>query len=414
MIEESTVPRRRSDMVKRITMLCIVLSVSGAAWAGDLTPIAGTPQQQSPYQRMYARGGGFTEPPAEAGAVSENATVVKFTNGQTVIHGMIDSSKADAEAPDVLRLDFTGKGTFANKKHVVPLKVRQQNNKIFQTTFGPATVQAELDGRTVPVAIQGMYYKRGTTRSAYLMASTGAKGECDFGGKTCPVQLMDNTGNLRLTDSPSVKLVDGQIKWGPRRGMISGDTIQVDTGDGNTSTAFYGQPVLVGGKWYGVTVSKNGKTVSAKALKLKTGTIDCGAKKWSAMLIGEKNLLSVSSQGGAVAVPAGAYALANYTEMGGGKAQLACGRRELYTGKAKMIEVAKGKATSLPAGSPLQMTVAVSVRKGQVRMNLAMTDAAGTSVDSVTTEKGGRPPAPKVEILDTSGASVHKAKLEYG
>lgn len=404
-------------MLKQITYLCIVLAVSGAVWAGDLTPIAGSPQA-SPYQRMYARGEGFTEPPAEAGAVSENATVVKFTNGSTVIHGMIDSAKADAPAPDVIRLDFTGKGTFADKTLVVPLVIRPQaknaKNKTFQATFGPATLQAEVDGRTIPVAVQGMYYKRGTSRNAYLMTSTGAKGECDFGGKTFPVQLMDNTGNLRLTDSPSVKLVDGKIQWGPQKGMISGDTIEVDTGDGSAVTALYGQPVLVGGKWYDVTVSKNGKKVSAKPLKLKTGTVDCGAKKWSAVLIGEKNVLSVSSQGGAVAVPAGSYAMANYSEAGDGKAQLMCGRRELYTGKAKMIDVAGGKAMSLPAGSPLQATVAVSVRKGQVRMNLAMTDAVGTSVDALTTEKGGRPPAPEVEILDSSGASVYKAKLEYG
>ncbi len=404
-------------MTRRITCLCIVLAVSGAAWAGDLTPIAGSPQQQSPYQRMYARGEGFTEPAAEAGAVNENATVVKFTTGQTVIHGMVDASKADATAPDVIRLDFTGKATFADKKLVVPLVLRQQGNTKsdnFQATFGPTTLQATVDGRTIPVAVQGMYYKRGKSRYAYLMTSTGAKGECDFGGKTCSVQLMDGTGNLRLTDAPKVKLADGKVQWGPQKGMISGDTIEVDTGDGSTVTAHYGQPVLVGGKWYGVTVSKNGKKVTAKALKLKTGTVDCGAKKWSAMLIGEKNVLSVSSQGGAVSVPAGTYALANYSESGDGKAQLMCGRRELYTGKAKMINVAGGKAASLPAGTPLQATVAVSVRKGQVRMNLAMTDAAGTSVDSLTTEKGGRPPAPQVEILDSSGASVYKAKLEYG
>ena len=404
-------------MGRQTTCLCIVLAVSGAVWAGDLTPFADS-ANPSPYQRMYARGEGFTEPAAEAGAVSENATVVKFTNGSSVIHGMIDSSKPDAPAPDVLRLDFTGKGTFADRKLVVPLTLRQQgkskDDKIFQATFGPATLQAEVDGRTVPVAVRGMYYKRGTSRSAYLMTSTGAKGECAFGGKTFPVQLTDNTGNLRLTDSPSVKLANGKVQWGSRPGMVNGDVIQIDTGDGNTVTAHYGQPVLVAGTWYDVTVSKNGKKVSAKLLKLKTGTIRCGEKKWSAMLIGEKYVLNLSSQGGAVAVPTGTYALANYSEGGEGRSQLTCGRREMYTGKTKMIDVAGGKAMSLSAGSPLQATVAVSVRKGQVRMNLAMTDAAGMSVDSVTTAKGGRPPAPEVEIFDTSGASVYKAKLAYG
>lgn len=399
-------------MAKRIICLCIVLVVSGAVWAGDLTPIAGSPE----YQELLADSKAFTEPTAEVGAVSENAMVVKFKNSSTVVHGMLDSAKADAKALDIFRLDFTGTGAFADKKLVVPLTIRQQRKKAkagnVHATFGPATLQVEIDGRTIPVAVQGMYYKRGKSRDAYLLTSTGAKGECDFGGKTYPVQLKDNTGNIRLTDPPSAKLVDGKIQWGPRKGVIGGDTIQVDTGDGNTMTAYYGQPVLVDGTWYDVTVSKDGKTVSAKPLKLQTGTIDCGAKKWSAMLIGEKHVLSVESQGGAVAVPAGAYAMTDYTESGEGKAQFMWGERELYTGKA--IEVASGKTMSLTVGSPLQAMVTVSIRKGKVTMNLAMTDAAGTSVDYVTTAKGDLPPAPKVEILDAEGKSVYKASLEYG
>ena len=408
-------------MTKRIICLCVVLVVSGAVWAGDLTPFADS-AQQSPYQRLFASGKSFVEPTAEAGAVSENATVVKFTNGSTVIHGMIDSSKPDSPAPDVLRLDFTGKGTFADKKLVVPLVVRQQakkgkkakNEQNFQATFGPATLQAEVDGRTIPVAVQGMYYKRGKSRNAYLMTSTGAKGECDFGGKTYSVQLMDNTSNLRLTDSPSVKLADGQIQWGPQKGMIGGDTVQIDTGDGGTVTSHYGQPVLVGGKWYDVTVSKDGTKVSAKRSSAKTGTLAGGGKTWSATLIGEKNVLSVESQGGAVSVLAGTYALVNYIESGGGEAQLACGRRELATGKAKTIEVASGKTMSLTAGAPLAASAAVKYHKGRAGISLVLTDAMGLSVTGITDAKGERPTAPKVEILDAEGKSVYKASMEYG
>lgn len=86
------------------------------------------------------------------GTVNPKAVVATFQG--TTIKAAIDSAKADAEHPDLLRLDFTGSGKFDNES-VVPLTITLNQLKTLNATVGPKTLQVKLGNRTVPVTISG-------------------------------------------------------------------------------------------------------------------------------------------------------------------------------------------------------------------------------------------------------------------
>ena len=401
-------------------VFCLVLvwPVTLNAAVGDLQPVKATPEEALGHQGIR----GSSEPGAarakDDGTVNESAAIVTLKNGPLTIKVALDSRKPDAKAPDVVRLDFTGRGRFDDTAAV---PVKSGNGSTWdrgQGAFGPASLDVPLNGKTVPVTVGGMYYKSGPNQFVGLSLCTGLEGTCAFGDKAHPVRLIDGDSNLRLGDASSRIKMDNRVV-----GVKAGDTLVLDTGAGkfqpqDVRKCFYGQPVLVDGTWYRVTVSPDGSKVSSAPLAVTSGKIKIPHDQWRATFIGETYILAAGGGAAPIDLPADRYLLADYQEIAklpnGEPAVLERdGRRALYTGTATAIDLPADKTVQVAAGSPLTGRVEAVQTGRQVLLSLSLLDAAGADVSDVAVAKD-RPAAPRIEIRDAAGKTVHKAAMEYG
>jgi hypothetical protein len=228
------------------------------------------------------------------------------------------------------------------------------------------------------------------------------------------VRLIDGTGNLKFTDAAKPLLGNGRpVSYQP------GDTVLVDAGDGTFAKGawkgFYGQPVVVDGKAYKLTVSTDGTKVSAEPLAAELGKIKADQGNWNAILAGKKNVLYVSGGKEAVDVPADEYAVLQYqvTREGDSKASVSGRGAQDKSSYYTPVPVAAGKVTDLAIGAPLKAVVEGHKGGDSIALSLVLTDAGGGRITSLATP-GGMPDPPKVTIVDANGGIVHKATLEYG
>jgi hypothetical protein len=409
-----------------LVLAAVVLALAPAALAGDLKPCACDPNDASMscMSRSSASGQQFAKPAADAGTVHPDALVATLAP-QNKVKVAVDAAKADAKNPDVLRFDFTGAGKFADATSM-PMKAvdlgSQPAQGFFMATFGPTTFDVKSGDKVMKVTVVGQYqkYKNGNTDSRMLMVTmaAAAEGVCDFGGKTYKVRLLDGNGNLKLGDASKVENAE--------YGMISGDVLLVDTGDGtftkDVKKSFFGQPVLLDGKAYTVTVNDDASKIEAAEAKIELGAVKIEASSWSATFVGKKYHSVVSSgTDKPIFLPADTYTVWNYWGQGEGNSGLAINKM------AGMVEVGAGKTAEVKVGAPL--TVGLSIQNVEAKgllakvfgggetnlvINLDCQDVSGSPVSRIMNGKGGMAPAPKLTIFDSAGKQVYQATLEYG
>lgn len=410
----------------RRAILFGAMAIMAAAWPslaaeGDLKAVAVSSDHALAPRPVYASQGDFVEAKSGSGTVNASATVASLRVGEKVFLVAVDSTKADAKAPNVLRFDFSGKGKFAAAL-VVPLKSRTPAAADwFQASFGPTTLKVPRKGKTIPVVVTGNYVKSGTYRRLDLRLWAAMEGTCRFGDKVRAVRVIDGNSNLSFRD-----VYRSGLRRGRAVGMVGGDTVAVDAGDGKfakPTKVLYGQPVLVEGKWYQVDVSKDETKVSARQVDVATGQIKIDHDKWSVRLVGKKHILCLAGGKAPQTVPADQYVIETYQEWaptGAGRrpgAQVRLGWRSAYTGKSPALAVTAGKVTNVAVGSPLIAQVdAQKARGSSYILSLKLTDAAGRDVEnlSIPGARSGRPDPPKVKILDAGGKTVFQTTLEYG
>ena len=398
-----------------MTVLCL-LATALAAWAGELTPVACEADLALGIQPVYVQGTGFKPGQADSGLVSSLARVGTISGTGWSFQLAIDSSTADAKAPDVVRLDFTGKGNFAGAP-TAALKPMPSSEGLFRATFGPVEVKAAVNGMQVPMMVSGQYINlnSGQYRQLQLTLGTAMQGKCRFGDRELAVRIVDGDKNLQPGNAWQKRA------FGKNVAVVTGDTVAVDLGDGkfakDVRKACYGSPVEVGGKWYEVTVSQDGKQVSAKQVELASGKVHIDHPKWSCMLIGDKLILPLEGGPEPVAVPAGAYVMRSYEEFSapndkGQRARLTVGIPP--AGKSSEVTVEAGKTAQIAIGSPLNATVRAVKQAQQVMLSLVLTDAAGRQITGLATYDGSTPPKPQITVKDAAGAQVYQNTLEYG
>jgi hypothetical protein len=398
-----------------MTVLCL-LATALAAWAGELTPVACEADLALGIQPVYVQGTGFKPGQADSGLVSSLARVGTISGTGWSFQLAIDSSTADAKAPDVVRLDFTGKGKFAGAP-TAALKPTASSEGLFRATFGPVEVKAAVNGAQIPITVSGRYINlnSGQYRQLQLTLGTAMQGKCRFGDSELAVRIVDGDNNLQPGNAWQKRA------FGKNVAVVTGDTVAVDLGDGtfakDVRKACYGSPVEVGGKWYEVAVSPDGKQVSARPVEMEAGNIHIDHPKWSCMIIGEKFILPLEGGPEPVAVPAGAYVMRSYEEFSapddkGRRARLAIGIPP--AGKSSEVTVEAGKTAQIAIGSPLNATVKAVKQAQQVMLSLVLTDAAGRQITGLATYDGSMPPAPQITVKDAAGAQVYQNTLEYG
>jgi hypothetical protein len=395
--------------MSRIATSCVIVMLCGSfamGEVGDLTYMK-NPQFVRSGARIHVSTFKHAGADKAKGLVSEHSVVGEPRGGGVKI--AIDSSKAGATQPDLIRLDFSGKGMFKDAP-TASIKMRPARGKYTTGTIGRVVVSVKRDGRSVPVTIQGSYWKQTTRRGLSLTMSAALEGECKFGDKTYPVRVLDGNGNLKFSDALKPPYRSSST--------MAFDRIQVGTDGGKFSssavTSFVGQPIIIDGRLYNVDVS--GMKITARAMEIAAGSIKVNAPRWTTTLIGKKYFLTLSGGKAPLSVPADEYRTANYTVFAGADPRKRCatisGNGSVRGGKA--FTVAPGQTADVKLGAPIEATISSSNNKGKVRMNLMMKDALGGRIRSITTDAGKRPPAPSIEVVDKAGKIVYTAKLKYG
>ena len=403
--------------IQRI-LVAVTLFASATVHAdvGDLTPVRCDIKGALEVRQSYTSGRG-TKPNADAGTVHPMATVLTARSGDLTVDLAIDSADAKASAPNLVRFDFTGKGKF-NDQDVAPLKSASTGTSYYQATFGPAVISVQRGGRAVPVTVQGVYYRSSSSRRAQFTLVAGVEGKCAFGEKTFAVRIIDGNGNIAFGDKTTAQRSGGRAV-----GYVMGDTLAIDTGDGtftkSVQKCMFGQPVLVGGSWYQVTVTADASKVQGRPLELKAGKLRIAHDHWSCVMVGGNDVLHVSGGREPVSLPAGPYTVVSYAEYTGEASQaprgaLSSGRMAGYSGRSKTCQVAAEKVTELVVGSPMTASVVTSQSGRALQFNLRLVDASGVQVDSLFLPGRRIPPPPKVKILNAAGKQIYAATLEYG
>ncbi|NLF32905.1 MAG: hypothetical protein GX591_18710 [Planctomycetes bacterium] len=359
----------------------------------------------------------FGRPGADSGTVHPNATVARLTAAGTPIAVAIDASGPQVASPDVFRLDFTGRGRF-EEGCFVPFKLSSQG-QVTTGRIGPGTVTVERNGQTVPVGVTGNYWKYGSRRILQLHLISVRQGDCDFGGTTRRVRLVDGTGNLAVNDVAR----PGQQRSAGRQARMAvtraGDTVVVDLGDGSfsgpTARGLVGHPIHVGGAWYTVEVSDDQAAVTAKPFAAATGQVRVDHGEWTMILASRDHVFPLAGGTGAIPLPEGLYQVVQYGQRTPVEGQnrvavLGCSNDGV---RPPIVRIKAAETTDLAIGDPLAPSIRVQIRGSSVRMDFAVADAAGLAIDGLGLPTGRRP-TPKVTIRDAQGKIVHQGTFEYG
>ncbi|MBM4034730.1 MAG: hypothetical protein FJ291_23545 [Planctomycetes bacterium] len=408
-------------MMRRIALLGVTIALAPLLHAseGEAKLVACPPELAMEHHGLSAHEMQFFKPKEPKGTVSSHAVVAMIRDRAVTLAVAIDSAKADAKAPDLLRLDFSGKADFAGAP-VAPLKAKRDEDGDVSAIIGPATIEVKRDGKSFPVLVRGSYHKSPSYRWINLDLGSAAEGRLAFGAKTYAVRVVDGDGDLVLGTKAKA------LRAGPGvAGIEPCDSLAIDTGDGSFGPsvlkAYYGQPVLVDGAWYDVELSGDGTRLTARPSALETATLKVGHERWSAKLAGERYILNLSGSAQPIAIPADRYTVIEFQQTIPGertegrdawKGRLTSGRRDLWEGKGKTFEAAAGKTVELAIGAPLTASIATSIRGKAVRMDFNLADAAGLRAELFLPETG--PPTPEVEVFDAGGKSVYSAKFQFG
>jgi len=372
--------------------------------------------------------------PKDCGTVHPEARVAAFTADGLKVTIALDSTKADAKHPDLVRFNFTGKCSFQDTP-TVPLKRGMDPRSATRLGlmrageyyhFGPATLKVTRGRTTLPVSVSGTYFVGSGSnkwRSASLAVVATADGSCRFGDKVCGVRVVDATSNLRFGDPLGMTQKDGLVvhtrKW---RGFVA-DRIWIDTSSETFKSAavrvYCGQLARIGEAWYRISVTEDASKITVEPARGGAGKVLVPGDKWSVTLIGTRNVLKLSGGKEPIDVPADKYVAASYyatinSDVPSKPYRIRSGSYVMSgRQKGKVFDVKTGAVTNITVGAPLTAAVSVTQSKGTATLNLLARDSSGARISSLYGPKG-RPPVPKVTIYDDKRQRVYTTSLKYG
>lgn len=385
------------------------------------------PEQSPPDYTVRLLGSTFAKPAEDSGTTSRHAIIadlrIERSGGKSVLMAAVDSRKSDDARPDVIRLDFTGKGNFTDAPFI-GLKSETSGPKIgsspFSASFGPEVIQVKHALEVLPVLVHGQYFKSKDFRYLSVQVVVQAQGTASFAGKTHAVRLVDCNGNFNFTDAPTPAPGGGGYA-----GLAMGDYLSIDVKDDgfkNALTVPCGQPVQVEGQWYKIEYAADKKQITAEPVKLPVATIKHDQPLWSCKLANKDHTLILRGGTEAIEVPAGHYSLIEYSAGEALKSKSEQGLEDSFvqvrgvnasTGKVQQIVLEEGKASPLAVGVPLQAKCISQTSGRDITFNMQLADRAGNKASVVFGPKAPRS-EPRVSVIDDSGKKVYENTLEFG
>jgi thiol-disulfide isomerase/thioredoxin len=259
----------------------------------------------------------FTPATPDNHTTNPHATIVTWKQARGLVKIAIDAESPEATTPDIIRIDFSGRGDFQNCPMV---KLPPLNTPISRRDFGPAVVQVTKDGETLPVWVAGWYapnWKGDGRRWFKFQYCTAVESECNFAGKIHKVRVLDTKGNLHLGDVPPSGdrfVSEEDSPW------YLGDSVVVDLGDGTFdrekggpfAKGYLGQPFNVDGKLYNIIFSV-GEPLEPRQLLVvpfagPTGKLVSPQDKWAILMVSGHCVMNCSATSGvSQEAPAGRY-----------------------------------------------------------------------------------------------------------
>ncbi|MFP4052898.1 MAG: hypothetical protein ACLFV7_03440 [Phycisphaerae bacterium] len=406
--------------------LCAILTLSllvGLAGGGELRPVELDDEHNSMAHHVW-RAGDFSDANGLPGVVNSRAVRIRcpLRGSPLTAWIVIDTRKPSDRKPNIARIVFGGKGDDFREALTSPVSMeRHGSNRV--TTIQPVMAKVKVRGTTIPVQVGGRYSNFGRRRMLELLAATASEAECDFGGRTARVRLMDRTGNLQVTDAfrPDRNAYQGYQR---------GDSCEVrfKNADGKLTVVKgpLGCPVKVDGAWWTLELSEDGKSISAKPFDVPMGKVKLPDWQVRGYMVSEELVIPISSPSGgekAFQVPAGTYVLRGIDMSR--RRRNENGSQTFYdhiniddrAGNAP-VTVKAEKTTDLNVGEPLIAGLDVRSLKGgftgrRIRLNLNLTDCAGRQVRWLNVSNR-RPDAPTFQVTGEDGKMVYSNSLEYG
>jgi hypothetical protein len=365
----------------------------------------------------------FDNAKPDSGTVNPHAIVctVKMSADLTV-SAAIDADGTDAAKPNILRLDFTGKGKFDDKMVLKPVK-----SDGVTINFGPTTLQVKIGERTIPVAVQANYVRTESYRSLALIVGTGVQANCKIGDKEYMVRMLDgHDPNFKYNDKLTVGKRAGDNTGGEADAATSAGVTQCDTvavyvpdktalnGRKSITKGYYGQPVAVEGKWYDITLGADGKKIEVAAFTGQLGKVKLGGD-WTCRLTGRKYALAAAGNSKLADMPVDEYTVDNAAAFSAAGADGKKTKITLYpSNKPRKLTVSADKEAELTFGAPLLAKTQAQAAGGNVMLSMSLADSSGMRVVSIAQANEKMPDPPTVQIVDADGKMVYKTSLSYG
>ena len=284
-------------------LLAALPTATAAASGGDLKYVKPGVKDQAQLNCMRFSATKFsTVQPAKGNGLRRRDVLVgHFTVAGREVLVALDSSRADADAPGVARLDLSGKGDFSR---AVELSLKPVGDYPGQTVydFELTRIAQRRKGRELLAWAWGKYVRGRLGNYMYLHLFCAMEGECAFGDKTLRVRFDDRTGNLEVTDA-----------FDPAGRQSACDLLWIGGGP-TPKGAPFGLAVEVDGTWYAIGILD--RKVFAKALSPKMGKVEVASGQWRCTLHGRRFKVDLRGGKKPVSVPADTYTIPFYQVLG--------------------------------------------------------------------------------------------------
>ena len=411
----------KGDVMNRILAFVSVLVITSFALAQEVQFVEVGPFDALDKTLHYVRE--FDNAKPDSGTVNPHAIVCTVRmSSELTVSACIDADSPEAAKPNIIRLDFTGKGKFDDK---MVLKLGKSEGPY--NFFGPATLQVKIGQRTIPVAVQANYTRSESYRSLALIVGSGVQANCKIGDKEYMVRLLDgHDPNFKYNDKAAVGKqanvnTDGEADAGAPGGALSQcDTVAVYVPDKaalngrrSITKGYYGQPVAVEGKWYDITLGADGRKIEVAAFTGQLGKVKLGGD-WTCRLTGKKYLVAISGDKKLADLPVDEYTVDNAAAFSAADADGKKTKVTLYPTKPRKLIVSADKEAELTLGAPLLAKTQAQAAGRNVMLSMSLADSSGMRVVSIAQANGKMPDPPSVQVVDADGKMVYKTSLSYG
>jgi hypothetical protein len=322
---------------------------------------------------------------------------------------VLDNSSGEGLGYDILYVDADGDGRITAAEQVPGLPLQDGQ------TFGPLRLMIDCGGERCPqwFLVQLAEYPQENGQVYRNLQFTNAgyyQGIVTFGEQKRLFAVVDANGNGLYNDYH-------------RDADAIGDRLLVDAnGDGKLDPAYNGdeaQPLgrylEVGGRYWKLDVAADGSSVTVEPLDRPLGTLRADVADFTLLLTGEHGILRARGRDGTVIVPAGTYRLAQcdykLTEPGGKPWTLSA----RGTDRSPAVPVPADGEAHFPFGPPFLPRVLTNASAfGPLSLNLELSGAGGEVYTNIQVSSMGRPPVPKVRLLDAADRELALLDFHYG